>query len=290
MGELRRPQPLSACRGSAEQGIRRVTLRAAARPEGRPFVRRDRGSLGVVLARARARSRVGAPSSGARAASAVSASAPCLSGRRSRASVPSQGSRRMKAQGRRGSNCPRAAAVTAGAAAPCWLYSRAATRAAAQLRVLHQTPVTPRPYSGVAIVRLVTGRGTSRTSGPTTSDLPTEHLPGGGQAVHGGPNDPCRWRTGRPRRSERPLPVEDGPFTEVRTTLAGGIGSLARWKMHVGEVGTAVASCLASGRTCRGGRTSSASRIPVRRSERPLECSRFYGQRLGRDLVDVPVP
>ena len=34
--------------GGAEQDIQRVTVRAAARPERLPFVRRDRGSLGVL--------------------------------------------------------------------------------------------------------------------------------------------------------------------------------------------------------------------------------------------------
>ena len=87
----RRPQPLSGCRGSAEQGIRRVTLRAAARPEGRPFVRRDRGSLGLVLARARARSRVGGSVVGRPCGFRASASEPCLSGRRGGSERPESG-------------------------------------------------------------------------------------------------------------------------------------------------------------------------------------------------------
>jgi hypothetical protein len=96
------PRPLSGCRGSAEQGIRRVTVRAAARPERRPFVEGDRGSLGLVLARARARSRVGAPSSGARAASDASAAEPCLAGGEVGPSVPSQGESPDEAQRRPG--------------------------------------------------------------------------------------------------------------------------------------------------------------------------------------------
>ena len=134
---------------------------------------------------------------------------------RSRAQVADEAGPRVPSQGEspdEGSatrvNRPLAAAVTAGAAVPCWLDRRAAARAAAQLRALQPTPVTPRPFSAVTSVRLVTGNGTSRTPVPPTSNLPTEDSPvedrpstevrttlaGGGQAVHGGPNDP--WPVG----------------------------------------------------------------------------------------------
>jgi hypothetical protein len=220
----------------------RCAARRAALPEARPRVagvgaRPSAGSQQGRGLRRRAPVRLQQPPPQSR-----------VSGRRGRSARPESGESPDEGSATR-VNRPRAAAVRGGAAVPCWLDRRAAARAAAQLRALHPTSVTLRPFSAVASIRLVTGHGTSRTPVLLTSDLPTEDSP-----VEDTPS------TG----SIRPLPVEDRPSTEVRKTLAGGYGvsGPADDACRRGGDGCAVPSYLRS--DMRGSRASPASRYVCR--------------------------